>query len=249
MSKRLTTQDFIYRAIKIHGDKYDYSQVCYENNSTPIIIICIYHGPFKQRPSDHLSGKQCKLCSYELRATKQTLSTIEFIDKSSIIHNNYYDYTDTVYLDSKTYIKIKCPIHGTFKQKPNHHMSGHGCKLCNKSLGESKIEDILLQNNIQHIREFTFSTCRSNKTGRRQLPFDFFLPEYNACIEYDGIQHYKPKEFFGGQKSYNSLCENDKIKTLFCETNKITLIRIPYWDFLNIHSILLEFTSNFTEAP
>ena len=60
------------------------------------------------------------------------------------------------------------------------------------------------------------------------LPFDFYLHDYNVCIEYDGIQHFKPIEYFGGEEAFQKRQLNDKIKTEYCIDNHITLIRLPY---------------------
>lgn len=57
------TEDFIKRCINVHGDKYDYSKVCYKNNKTPIFIICKLHGEFKQWPVSHVRGGDCLKCS------------------------------------------------------------------------------------------------------------------------------------------------------------------------------------------
>ena len=62
-----------------------------------------------------------------------------------------------------------------------------------------------------------------------QLPFDFYLPKYNSCIEFDGIQHYEPVEHFGGQESYDYTVKHDKIKNEYCKNNGILLLRIPYY--------------------
>ena len=72
------------------------------------------------------------------------------------------------------------------------------------------------------------------RTGKKQqLPFDFYLPEYNVLIEYDGKQHFEPVNFYGcpdesAIKNYNDLKINDKIKNDYCENHNITLIRISY---------------------
>ena len=69
---------------------------------------------------------------------------------------------------------------------------------------------------------------KNNKKYCTMLPFDFYLPNQNICIEYDGEQHFKPIEKFGGQENLKNVQNRDKIKTEFCEKQGITLIRIPY---------------------
>ena len=73
-----------------------------------------------------------------------------------------------------------------------------------------------------------------------ELPFDFYLPKYNICIEYDGQQHYKIDCFNNTLLDLMNLRYRDDIKTNYCQQNNIKLIRIPYWDFDNIESILIK---------
>lgn len=104
----LNTTEFIEKARKVHGDKYDYSKVEYVNTHTPVIIICPEHGEFAQTPLKHLSGQGCAKCS------KAFLSTEDFIKKAKVIHGERYDYSKTKYIDSKTPVIIICPTHGEF---------------------------------------------------------------------------------------------------------------------------------------
>lgn len=116
--------------------------------------------------------------------------------------------------------------------------SGH-CKSCGclSSKGNFKISQILLDNNYIFEREKTFDNCINPKTGHK-LRFDFYLPDYNCCIEYDGEQHYKEYDFC--RDSLEERQERDNIKNQYCENNSIKLIRIPYWDYNKITNIYLE---------
>ena len=98
-----------------------------------------------------------------------------------------------------------------------------GC-LNNKSRGEIKIAQILNENNISYKEQYCFQDCKNNHC----LPFDFYLPDYNICIEYDGKQHFQPVEYFGGEKEFQHTKINDKIKTQYCKDHDIKLVRIPY---------------------
>lgn len=99
-NQKLTTSDFIQRAKAIHSDKYDYTKSEYTKRSSKIIIICPIHGEFQQRAGDHLNGSGCRKCSLVSSATKQVLSTQEFIEKESIkkqssissYHKELYDF-------------------------------------------------------------------------------------------------------------------------------------------------------------
>ena len=70
------------------------------------------------------------------------------------------------------------------------------------------------------------------------LPFDFYLPQYNLIIEYDGEQHFKPISVFGGEDAFWTTVTHDAIKNQYCEDNDIDLLRIPYWEFDNIEKLI-----------
>ena len=112
---------------------------------------------------------------------------------------------------------------------------GH-CKYCYGYKGEKRIIEYLNSNNVKVESQKTFKDCRDNKP----LPFDFYLPNYNICIEYDGEQHYDIKHSFSGENSFWNTVVHDAIKNAYCEDNNIKLIRIPYWEYDNIENILKE---------
>ena len=101
--KKLSTEQFIIKAREKHGDKYDYSKVEYQNNTTNIIIICKEHGDFLQQPSNHLMGKGCKKCG-----GRTIENTEEFIDKSIELHGDKYDYSKVEYIKSNDKVIIIC---------------------------------------------------------------------------------------------------------------------------------------------
>lgn len=101
-------------------------------------------------------------------------------------------------------------------------------------MGEKIISEWLLINNFTFIPQHKFNECKN----KRELPFDFYLTDYNICIEYDGVLHYKDK--FNNAEEFKETKKRDKIKTNYCKDNNITLLRIPYWDFNNIEEILRE---------
>ena len=216
-----TRNNFIKDAKKMHGDKFDYSLVKYINMETKIKIICPIHGDFEQRPDSHLKTKGCPKCSYD----NQKSSYLDFIDKSNNIHNSVYCYTLTDYINSSTKVDIICPKHGIFSQNPNNHISKkYGCPFCRESKGEKEIKKILDLNGIKYIREKKFNDCKHIK----ELKFDFYLPSYNTCIEYDGKQHFEPIQYWGGDKEFKKTQKRDKIKSDYCKKNNIKLHRIKY---------------------
>ena len=126
------TEEFISKARIVHGEKYDYSLVNYENNHTQIEIICTEHGKFLQSPKDHLSGKGCSSCGKEKTKSRLMLSKDEFIKRANEVHGYRYDYSNVKYTDTRTKVEIVCTEHGSFFQSPNKHMQGNGCKVCGR---------------------------------------------------------------------------------------------------------------------
>jgi len=217
--------EFIKNSNDIHYHKYNYTKFNYINNKTKSIIICPIHGEFKQSPNIHLKGFGCPECK-----TRKS-NTIEYIEKSKIVHNNYYTYNNSNYNGSDQYIIITCPIHGDFEQRAAGHLQGFGCSKCNKSKGEIKIEKFLIDNNIKYETQKYLDGC----DNINKLYFDFYIPSYNLCIEYDGEFHYK--DVFENN-DLNKQIKRDNIKNEFCKINNIKLIRIPYKDFKNIDNVL-----------
>jgi len=125
----LTNEQFISRAIAVHGDRYDYSDVQYINSHIKVNIKCNTCGRyFRQTPNAHLNGANCPICG------KYYMDSDMFKERASKIHNNKYNYDKTVYVSSKKKVIITCPIHGDFLQTPGSHVSGSGCPVCGKEL-------------------------------------------------------------------------------------------------------------------
>jgi hypothetical protein len=124
--KKLTTEEFIKKAINVHGNKYDYSKVNYKNSATKVCIICHEHGEFYQTPHNHLHGQNCPFCiGRNIKHTKES-----FVEIAKQVHNDKYDYSKTEYINNKTKVCIICPEHGEFWQTPKHHLRGDGCPKC-----------------------------------------------------------------------------------------------------------------------
>lgn len=229
MSKRLTTEEFIQKAKLVHGEKYNYNEFIYSGCENKSKIFCSKHGLFLQDPYHHLKRKQgCPICKKETLSKNKRFSIETFIEKSNQIHNKY-NYSKVIYINAHTKVCIICPEHGEFWQTPCNHINGlKGCPICNFSKGELLIERWLKEQNIKFIPQKRFKNCRNQKP----LPFDFYLPEINTCIEYDGKQHFDLNSRYYSDK----LIKNDKIKNEYCKQNNIRLLRIKYNQ--NIKNIL-----------
>ena len=116
---------------------------------------------------------------------------------------------------------------------------GRLCPNCNSSRGEKIIDDVLSDMGVKFKREKKFPKCKNIDF----LRFDFHLPDYDVCVEYQGKQHYRPIDFSGrgydkAEEVFETQQERDQIKRNFCDNSNIKLIEIPYWDFDNIEEIL-----------
>ena len=128
-------QTFITKVNNIHNFKYDYSGSVYKNNYTKIKIKCSEHGIFEQTPSLHLRGgcKECGILSFK---DKLTDSYSDFVIKANNKFNNKYKYFENTWRGREELLKIECPIHGYFYQKPRDHLKAiKGCKECNTGNG------------------------------------------------------------------------------------------------------------------
>jgi very-short-patch-repair endonuclease len=236
------TEEFIKKANVVHKSFYDYSKTVYKCSKDKVIITCPIHGDFQQMPNGHLSGYGCQHCAHIICRKSRILTLDHFISKANTIHNNFYDYSKFVYQGARLKGVIICPLHGEFEQIADGHLRGLvGCAFCRnnqiQSKGGKRISKWLESKNIEYIPEKTFVGCKNILN----LYFDFYLPKYNLCIEYDGEQHFPFRnfgKFFGGKEGYAKIVKNDAIKTNYCKDNNINLLRIPYWNIENIDIIL-----------
>ncbi|BDX38891.1 hypothetical protein CYCD_22460 [Tenuifilaceae bacterium CYCD] len=149
-TKKLTQNEFILRARQVHGNKYDYSRVIYKNYETKVEIICKEHGSFHQKPHRHLDNGGCPVCG-----GSNPLDTNQFIERARLVHGDRYDYSKTVYYNSKTKVEIICKEHGSFWQSPSGHLIGYNCRKCSGNDNLSTTEFIKKANTI-HNNYYTY---------------------------------------------------------------------------------------------
>lgn len=228
---KYTADVFIEKFKKIHGDKYDYRLSVFGGLRDKVKIICKFHGVFEQRASNHLFGIGCPECGKNrIGKTSFNIAAEKFVEEAKRVHRNKYNYSEVIYNGAGMHVNILCNKHGFFNQSPSHHLNGQGCPVCKESHGEREVKHWLEDNNIQFKREYFFKECRN----QNMLRFDFYLPDFNLCIEFNGKQHYhKSSKFYDV-----AIIEHDKIKNEFCKMNGIKLITIPFWHKKNVDEIL-----------
>ncbi len=161
---RSDTKSFVEKAIKVHGDRYNYHKVDYKNNRKKICIICNDHGEFWQNADNHLRLKcGCPICAGHMK-----LTTKEFIKRSEKIHREEYSYDKTKYERNDIKVVITCKDHGEFLQTPQHHMSGSKCPKCvsNQQMSE---EDFINKAIIVHGKEYDYSKVRYKKVKEKVI--------------------------------------------------------------------------------
>lgn len=188
---------------------------------------------FKQMPARLINQKiyGCK-CYHTKRKTHQ-----EFLEELGQECLKEYEILDEyINIDTKIHFKHK-RCNTIFEITPwsfIHPANKKYCPICyyKKSKGEIEINKFLENNQIDYQKEFIFPNSRKR--------FDFYLPELNTCIEYDGEQHFIAKDFFGGEQGLLETQKRDREKNEYCINNNIQLFRIPYTDFSHINQILNE---------
>ena len=222
-SQRLSLKEFISKARKIHGNKYDYSKVKYVNNRTKVCIICPEHGEFWQTPDSHLQNHACQLCVGNFIKNKE-----KFISEAKQVHGNKYDYSKVEYVNNNIKICIICPEHGEFWQTPLNHLNKkQGCPKCNRYFRKKEKELYDILKNVFHNEEIIHSYYNSTILGKQEI--DIYFPKYKIGIEFQGEQHFKPIDFGGyGVERANKLFEENQKRDInkkeICKRNNIKLL-------------------------
>ncbi len=275
----MRNEEFIEKANILHHNKYDYSKVKYINNKTKVCIICSKHGEFWQTPNSHLMNHGCPKCSIEKRKEMQKIPLNEFIKNAEKVHNGKYDYSKVKYEYIKDKVEIICPKHGSFFQRAQDHLNGHGCTKCNsfwksteqfiedakKVHGDkydySKVEYKNKYSNItiickkhgefkqiaqNHLKGCNCPKCTCSKIENEVIRFlnknkisfehrmqfewlgkkhlDFYLPDFNIAIECQGIEHFEPRDYFGGNDDFKITNKRDNEKKYLCDKNKVKIL-------------------------
>lgn len=214
----------------------------YRGDEQPILCRCRIHGyEWEPKPHNLKTRRGCSECRKDAISVKNMRSHEDFVKEIEIIHPNIQILSR--YKGRKKKIHCKCNIDGyEWFGIPDSLLSENAkCPKCVSSFPENKLADIFAKNKIQAIRQHSFKDC----VYKRKLRFDFYLPELNVCVEYDGEQHYRPVPFWGSEnkKANNEFEKNktrDEIKNKYCKEKNIPLIRIPYWEKDNLECFLFE---------
>ena len=205
VTMKMTIEEFIKRAKEVHGNKYDYSKVEFNTTNDKVCIICPEHGEFWQRATNHINKNNgCPKCHPNYKKSNK-----EFIEKAKEIHGDKYDYSKVEYVNNLTLVRIICPKHGEFWQRPNSHLSRkQGCPRCSESKLEEWLRNKLIEKNVNFICQKTIDGV----IDKILLRYDFYDETNNILYECQGIQHIRNCSEVFGDEYFLPLLERDKIK-------------------------------------
>ena len=230
--RTMTNAEFVKRVESTWGNDYTLLSE-YVNSDTPIKVKHNKCGNiYMTRPADFIRGHGCLKCSYIERSPKigvnrrTPLSDVKRSIKN-ILGSDYIVLTkDNEYKGNRQHISIKHLVCGTvYKARYSDIQCGHtGCPYCNSSKGELIISKILNTLNIKYEAQKTFDDLKD----KSYLSYDFYIPDQNILIEYQGLQHYQPVEYFGGENQFKLQQQHDKLKSEYAKINNYNLITVPY---------------------
>lgn len=208
--------------------KYELLSEFYFNAKTKLKIKCD-KGHIYETTFDIIHNHNCR-CPVCFGNKKYSYTEVK-----SYIENHNYKLLSNIneYKNVKSYILLECPKGHVYRTQFSVFQQNHRCPKCKRSIGEEIIYNFLIDNKINFTTEHTFDDCIGKV---RKLPFDFYLEDSNTIIEYDGEFHYNI--LFNDKNRYELTIKNDDIKNKYCKINNIKLIRIPYWEKVNIKDIL-----------
>ena len=227
------TLKFEYEDVKLYFENHGFILLSkqYKRANDRLEYICPNGHKHYASWTHFRKNPECPICNNKVKnidVVKENMAKEGYILKSEEYNHN------------REKLHVQCPKGHEFEMTWHEFNGGCRCPQCgNNYKGEKRISEVLVSNNILFVPQKRFKECKDIQP----LPFDFYLPNYNLCIEYDGEGHYMPIDFKGkgeelSQKEYEIRTKHDIMKTQYCKDNNIKLVRIPYWNFNNIENIL-----------
>ena len=217
---------------KIEENGYKLLSTKYVNVFEKLDMECPLGHEFKMTWNNFNNHNQrCSVCARKNQADKQRLT---YSEVKEYVESFDYKLLSTEYHTNREKLNVQCEKGHIYNVTFCDFRNGYRCPHCNESKGEKNIRTVLNKFNINYESQYRFEDCKFKYT----LPFDFYLIDLKIAIEFDGEQHYKIKNFFGGLDGFISTKIRDTIKNEYCRDNNIKLVRIPYWEFDNIEKII-----------
>ena len=231
LRQRKSHEQFVKELKNIHPDITVIGE--YVNSNTKIEFMCSKGHTWKSAPSNLLSGCSCPFCKGEkisalkFKTHEQFLGEVLELGVDVTVLGTYHS--------AREHILCRCnKCNHEWMITPNNLLRGFGCPKCKKSKGEQAVEEYLIAHNIVFETQKRFADC----IDQRPLPFDFYLPEYNMLIEYQGAQHYMATHRMGDEEKLIYRQKHDCIKREYCKDKGINLLEIPYTNLNQVSEIL-----------
>lgn len=223
-TKKLTQEMFLNIVPEAHKIEYDLSNTIYKTRQDYISVRCKEHGDFSIKADNFICGQGCPKCRYIKSANSKRGDIVEILEHFNRVHHNQFTYREIETFKSRqeTKIEITCPKHGIFIQPIDRHYNGHGCPKCSSSKGELAIIKILDEYGINYKHEYSFKDLK-RIGSTKPMRFDFYLQDYNLCIEFDGRHHFEEIE---GRENLADVQYRDKLKTQYCKDMGMGLLRL-----------------------
>lgn len=213
----------------------------YHNIHTKIKVKCRVCSYIWETEPNVIINKECG-CPKCIGVSKKT--TEEFIQELMVVNPNIIITSE--YNGANEKICATCKIcNHSWIPTPWNLLDGHGCPHCDVSFGENKCREYFEYNKIKYISQMKYDDLLGISENKK-LSYDFYLPDYNLLIEYQGQQHEKPVNFFNklsdedAENAFVKQQEHDRRKREYAKEHNIDLLEIWYWDFDNIDSILYD---------
>lgn len=235
MRARKTQEQFEQEVREVHGDSIEVISE-YEHVRKNVTVKHVECGnEYTIRPDSLLRGSKCKKCLHNRYSVEYRKTTEEYSKELHEVSQGEYSLISE-YDGAYTKVQLKHKECGhEYWVTPHMFYRGRRCPKWNFSKGEVLVEKVLNSLEVTFESQKEFDDLRSIKN----LSYDFYIPEYNVVIEYQGKQHYKPVKHFGGEKTFKIQQKNDSIKREYAKEKGIHLLEIPYTKY-TFESILEE---------
>ena len=231
LRQRKSHEQFVKELKNIHPDITVIGE--YVNSNTKIEFMCSKGHIWKSAPSNLLSGCSCPFCKGEKISALKFKTHEQFLGE--VLELGIDVTVLGTYHSAREHILCRCnKCNHEWMITPNNLLRGFGCPKCKKSKGEQAVEEYLIAHNIVFETQKRFADC----IDQRPLPFDFYLPEYNMLIEYQGAQHYMATHRMGDEEKLIYRQKHDCIKREYCKDKGINLLEIPYTNLNQVSEIL-----------
>ena len=235
-NKRNINRRFSYDYVKgfIESNGYRLLSTEYINNNEKLDLICDKGHRISMSFKHFKAGHRCPICAGTAKFSYEYVR--------DYIASFGYTLLSTEYINVYQKLDVMCDKGHAYQVNFHNFRTGYRCPICNESKGERAISNILNKYGIDYIRQYRFDNCKIVFP----LPFDFYLPEYDLLIEYDGKQHFEPIEVFGGIEYFKTVKNHDQMKNMYCGLANKKLLRIPYFNndientiinFLNVEKL------------